>query len=85
MEHSTGNQITKNIDTELMDFFTALSLLPKRAKAGRKKILTTDQVQAANAKYQSGEYTVQVLAQALGVSHETLRREMRLLNGGEQT
>ncbi|MGU5716969.1 helix-turn-helix domain-containing protein [Aeromonas taiwanensis] len=53
--------------------------MPKKAKAGRKKKLTPEQVQMAADKYAEGEYSMESIALAMGVSHETVRRALRAL------
>jgi len=71
--------IQKNVDLEIKEFFEALSQMPKKAKVGRKKKLTPEQVRMAAEKYAEGEYSMESIALAMGVSHETVRRELRAL------
>lgn len=68
--------ISEKDETEIAKFFSTLHASKKKAQAGRKKKLTPEMEKLVCEQHATGEYTQQALADAAGVSTETIRRTL---------
>ncbi|WP_421292975.1 helix-turn-helix domain-containing protein [Aeromonas veronii] len=72
--------ISKKDELDIASFFEALASTKKKSQAGRKKKLTPELQKQVVEQYATGEYTHRQLAEAAGVSTETIRRTLQNAN-----
>ncbi|CAJ1844324.1 helix-turn-helix domain-containing protein [Aeromonas hydrophila] len=68
--------ISKKDEVAIENFFRSLASTKKKTQPGRKKKLTPDLQKLVIDQYATGEYTHRQLAEATGVSTETIRRTL---------
>lgn len=68
--------ISEKDEVAIENFFRALQGSKKKAQAGRKKKLTPEMQKQVQEQYATGEWTHRALADAAGVSTETIRRTL---------
>ncbi|HEH9441917.1 TPA: helix-turn-helix domain-containing protein [Aeromonas sobria] len=69
--------VSKKDELDIASFFEALQSTKKKSQPGRKKKLTPELQKHVIEQYASGEYTHRQLAEATGVSTETIRRTLQ--------